>query len=430
MKVLVVGGGGREHALAWKLASEASVDTVLCAPGNPGTATSARNVDVAASDLTGLATLAERERIDLTVVGPELPLDRGLVDLFRSRGLRIFGPTRAAAQLECSKVFAKDFMARHGIPTARYRVCDSPEAAHAVVESGELGFPVVVKADGLAAGKGVVVAPDRASADLAVRAAMEDRQFGSAGLRVVLEQCLDGPEVSFFAICDGTRASALMSAQDHKRVFDGDEGPNTGGMGAFAPSPLVDLAMQTRIMREIVNPVLAGLAAEGTPYHGFLYAGLMLTCDGPQVIEFNVRFGDPEAQVVIPMIADELAPRLVAAADSTLDPRPMSFRSEPHVGVVLVSRDYPGSGPAGLPIHGLDARQDDRDVLIFHAGTTTRGDEIVTAGGRVLTVVGRGRTHAEAIERAYAAVSKISFDGMHYRRDIGQKALNALSQEP
>ena len=308
MKVLVVGGGGREHALAWKLASEASVDTVLCAPGNPGTAAIARNVDVAASDLTGLATLAERERVDLTVVGPELPLDRGLVDLFRSRGLRIFGPTRAAAQLECSKVFAKDFMARHGIPTARYRACDTPEDAHAVVASGELGFPIVVKADGLAAGKGVVVAPDRASADLAVCAAMEDRQFGSAGSRVVLEQCLDGPEVSFFAICDGTRASALMSAQDHKRVFDGDEGPNTGGMGAFAPSPLVDQALQTRIMREIVTPVLAGLAAEGNPYHGFLYAGLMLTCDGPQVIEFNVRFGDPEAQVVIPLIADELAP--------------------------------------------------------------------------------------------------------------------------
>ena len=423
MKVLVVGGGGREHALAWKLSSEASVDTVLCAPGNPGTATSARNVDVAASDLTGLATLAERERIDLTVVGPELPLDRGIVDLFRSRGLRIFGPTRAAAQLECSKVFAKDFMARHGIPTARYRACDTPEDAHAVVASGELGFPIVVKADGLAAGKGVVVAPDRASADLAVRAAMEDGQFGNAGSRVVLEQCLDGPEVSFFAICDGTRASALMSAQDHKRVFDADEGPNTGGMGAFAPSPLVDQAMQTRIMREILNPVLAGLAAEGNPYHGFLYAGLMLTCDGPQVIEFNVRFGDPEAQVVIPMIADELAPRLVAAADSTLDPRPVGFRSEPHVGVVLASRGYPGPGPVGLPIHGLDAGQDNRDVLIFHAGTATRGDEIVTAGGRVLTVVGCGPTHADAIERAYAAVSKISFDGMHYRRDIGQKAL-------
>ena len=237
MNLLVVGGGGREHALVWKLVLEPSVDAVLCAPGNPGTARIARNVDIAASDIESLATLAERERIDLTVVGPEMPLDRGIVDLFRSRGLRIFGPTRSAAQLECSKVFAKDFMARHGIPTARYRTCDRADDAHAVVASGELGFPIVVKADGLAAGKGVVVAPDRASADLAIRAAMEDKQFGDAGARIVLEECLDGPEVSFFAICDGTRASALMSAQDHKRVFDGDLGPNTGGMGAFAPSP-------------------------------------------------------------------------------------------------------------------------------------------------------------------------------------------------
>jgi len=430
MNWLVVGGGGREHALVWKLVSDPSVDTVLTAPGNPGTAAIARNVDISATDLTALATLAERERIDLTVVGPELPLDLGIVDLFRSRGLRIFGPTRAAAQLECSKVFAKAFMARHGIPTARYRACDSAHNAHAIVASGELGFPIVVKADGLAAGKGVVVAPDRASADAAIQAAMEDKQFGNAGSRVVLEECLEGPEVSFFAICDGTRASALMSAQDHKRVYDDDQGPNTGGMGAFAPSPLLASAMQTRIMREIVNPVIAGLAAEGNPYHGFLYAGLMLTCDGPKVIEFNVRFGDPEAQVVIPMIADQLAPRLVAAADGALDLRPISFRSDTHVGVVLASRDYPASGPTGLTISGLDAAAAERDVLVFHAGTAARGDDIVTAGGRVLTVVGRGPTYADAISRAYAGVSKIAFDGVHYRRDIGQKALTALSPKP
>jgi phosphoribosylamine--glycine ligase len=430
MNVLVVGGGGREHALVWKLASEPSVGTVLCAPGNPGTASIGRNVDVAAGEPAALAALAERERIDLTVVGPELPLDRGVVDLFRSRGLTIFGPSRAAAQLECSKVFAKAFMARHGIPTARYRACDNAHEAHTIIESGELGFPLVVKADGLAAGKGVVVAPDRPAADLAVHAAMEEKQFGSAGSRVVLEECLDGPEVSFFAICDGARASALMSAQDHKRVFDHDDGPNTGGMGAFAPSPLVDAAMQARIMREIVNPVVAGLAAEENPYHGFLYAGLMLTCDGPKVIEFNVRFGDPEAQVVVPMIDDELAPRLVAAANGALDPRPINFRPGAHVGVVLASRDYPASGPTGLPIHGLDAASDERDVLVFHAGTAMRGNVVVTAGGRVLTVVGRGATYADAIDRAYAAVSKISFDGMHYRRDIGQKALTAMSLEP
>jgi phosphoribosylamine--glycine ligase len=428
MNVLVVGGGGREHALAWKLVSEPAVASVTCAPGNPGTAAIARNLPMSATDLPDLAAFAERERIDLTVVGPELPLERGIVDLFRSRRLPIFGPSRAAAQLECSKVFAKTFMARHGIPTARYRVCDDPVEAHAIVASGELGFPVVVKADGLAAGKGVVVAPDRVSADRAVREAMEEKLFGSAGARVVIEECLDGPEVSFFAICDGTRACALMSAQDHKRVFDRDEGPNTGGMGAFTPSPLVDVAVQGRIMREIVEPVIAGLAADGNPYCGFLYVGLMLTCDGPKVIEFNVRFGDPEAQVVIPMIADELAPRLVAAAGGELDRSPIAFRPEPHVGVVLASRGYPGSGPVGLPIDGLEAAEAEAGVVVFHAGTAAREREIVTAGGRVLTVVGRGSTYEDAIARAYLGVSRISFEGMHYRRDIGQKAL--LAQPP
>lgn len=423
MKVLVVGGGGREHALVRKLAAERSVGEVLCAPGNAGIADLARVVDINAGDPAALAAFAEHEAIDLTVVGPELPLDRGIADLFSSRRLRLFGPSRAAAQLECSKVFAKAFMARHGIPTARYRACDDQAAAHAIVASGELGFPLVVKADGLAAGKGVVVATDRESADEAVRGAMEDRHFGDAGARVVLEECLVGPEVSFFAICDGRRAAALMSAQDHKRVFDGDEGPNTGGMGAFTPSPLVDQPLQARIMRDIIDPVVAGLAREGHEYRGFLYAGLMLTCDGPKVIEFNVRFGDPEAQVVIPMIADDLAPRLAAAADGALHVAPVAFHPEPHVGVVLASPGYPGAGPMGIPIRGLDAAGRLQNVLVFHAGTARRGDDIVTAGGRVLTVVGRGPTFGDAIARAYAGVSAISFDGMLYRKDIGQKAL-------
>ena len=423
MKVLVVGSGGREHALAWKFASEPTVRALVCAPGNAGMAEIAQIADISAGDPAALAAFAEREAIDLTIVGPELPLDRGIADLFMSRGLRIFGPSRAAAQLECSKVFAKAFMARHGIPTARYRACDTPAEAQAIVASAELGFPLVVKADGLAAGKGVIVAPDRESAYLAVRAAMEERQFGDAGSRVVLEECLVGPEVSFFAICDGTRAMALMSAQDHKRVFDGDEGPNTGGMGALTPSPLVDDAMQARIMREIIDPVVSGLGRDGYHYRGFLYAGLMLTCDGPKVIEFNVRFGDPEAQVVIPMIADDLAPRLAAAADGALDHAPLGFRPERHVGVVLASEGYPESGPMGLPITGLDTAGRLDDVLVFHAGTARRGDAIVTAGGRVLTVVGRGATYEDAIGRAYAGVATISFDGMHYRRDIGRKAL-------
>lgn len=425
MKVLVVGGGGREHALAWKFAGERSVTEVVCAPGNAGTAAVARNVAIDAGDVDALAACVERERIDLTVVGPELPLDKGLVDMFTARGLRVFGPSRAAAQLECSKVFAKRFMARHGIPTSRYRVCEGAADAYAVIASGELGLPLVVKADGLASGKGVVVAADRPSAEAAVRAAMEERRFGDAGARVVLEECLTGPEVSFFAICDGTRAAALMSAQDHKRIFDDDRGPNTGGMGAFAPSPLVDRAMSDRIMTDVIAPVVAGLRAEGHAYCGFLYAGLMLTCDGPKVIEFNVRFGDPEAQVVIPMIAEDLAPRLAAAAGGTLDPTPVVFHPEKHVGVVIAAPGYPGSSPSALPIGGLAEAAASEDVLVFHAGTAAGADGLpVTAGGRVVTVVGRGLTYERAIARAYDGVSRISFDGMQYRKDIGRKALH------
>lgn len=424
MRVLVVGGGGREHALAARLAADTAVSRVYCAPGNPGTATVATTVPVAAGDVDALAAFARSERIDLTVVGPELPLDRGIADRFKADGLRIFGPSRAAAQLECSKVFAKEFMARHGIPTARYRVCTDADAARDVVRSGELGLPIVVKADGLAGGKGVVVAPDLATAEAAIHAAMDARQFGDAGARVVIEECLSGPEVSFFALCDGTRAAALLSAQDHKRVFDNDKGPNTGGMGAFAPSPLLDEALAAQVMREIVEPVIAGLRAEGHPYQGFLYAGLMLTCDGPKVIEFNVRFGDPEAQVVVPLIAEDLAPRLAAAADGALDPSPIAFRPERHVGVVLAAAGYPGTPALGATISGLDAVGDD-DVFVFHAGTA-RNDSgaIVTAGGRVLTIVGRGSTYEQAIERAYSGVSRVSFEGMHYRKDIGRKALH------
>lgn len=442
MKVLVVGGGGREHALAWKLARERGVSEVLCAPGNAGIGGVARLLPVAAGDIEGLARLAERERVDVTVAGPEVPLERGIADLFASRGLRLFGPSRAAARLECSKVFAKDFMARHGIPTARHRVCTDPAEARRVVASGELGFPVVVKADGLAAGKGVVVAPNEAEAGAAIRDAMEDRQFGEAGARVVLEECMTGPEVSFFALCDGTRAVPLMTAQDHKRIFDNDQGPNTGGMGAFAPSPLIDEALQARIMKEIIDPVMAGMRADGHPYGGFLYAGLMMTCDGPRVIEFNVRFGDPEAQVVIPMIEDELAPLLLAAIEGRL-PRAPRFRQSPHVGVVLASKGYPSAGPTGVPIAGLDSAARLDDVLVFHSGTTrvpvpngcataagvsaafSRTQAALTAGGRVLTIVGRGDTYQAAIDRAYAAVARISFDGMQYRRDIGRKALTS-----
>ena len=425
MKILVIGGGGREHAFAWKLAREARVARVIAAPGNPGIARIAHTVPVAATDLDGLLALARSEQVDLTVVGPEAPLDRGVSDLFRANGLRIFGPTRAAAALECSKVFAKAFMARHGIPTARYRVCDDASAARAAIESGELGLPIVVKADGLAAGKGVVVAPDRETALSAIQAVMEERQFGDAGSRVVLEECLTGLEVSFFALSDGTRAIPLMSAQDHKRAYDGDQGPNTGGMGAFSPSPLVDAALEARIMREIVDPVIAGMRAEGHEYRGFLYAGLMLTCDGPKVIEFNVRFGDPEAQVVIPMFTGDLAPLLASSADGALPSQAPEFSARKHVGVVVAAAGYPGTVRPGSPIEGIDRAAELDDVIVFHAGTKLDGSRVVTAGGRVLTVVGRGDNYEDAIRRAYDGVARISFEGMQYRKDIARKALQS-----
>ena len=423
MRVLVIGGGGREHALAAKLASERGVSHIACAPGNPGMRQVAAIERLDPGDADAVLALVERLAIDLTIVGPELPLDRGVADRLHAAGRRVFGPTRAAARLECSKVFAKQFMARHGIPTARYRVCTAMREAQEVVASGELGFPIVVKADGLAAGKGVVVAADAAEADAAVRAAMEERRFGSAGSRVVIEECLSGPEVSFFAICDGARALPLTSAQDHKRIFDDDRGPNTGGMGAFAPSPLVDDDLRSRIMDEIVEPVLRGMRAEGTPYIGFLYAGLMLTCAGPKVIEFNVRFGDPEAQVVMPLVAGDLHPLLAAAADGALGTNGVVLKPQVSVGVVLASAGYPGEVATGQRIDGLEDAASIGGVTIFHAGTAMKDNHVVTAGGRVLTVVAVGDDYAQARSRAYEAVARIRFDGMQYRRDIGLKAL-------
>ena len=428
MKLLVIGSGGREHALVRALARTTPGSRIVCAPGNAGIGRDAELAAIEASDVDGLLELASRERFDLTVVGPELPLSLGIVDRFEAAGLPIFGPSRAAAQLECSKAFAKEFMTRHGIATARYRICADAGAAHAVIAAGELGLPVVIKADGLAAGKGVVVAATREEADAAIRAAMEDRQFGAAGARVVIEEALSGPEVSFFALCDGERAVAIGSAQDHKRVFDDDRGPNTGGMGAFAPSPLADAALETRVMREIVKPVVRGMRAEGHPYRGFLYVGLMLTCDGPKVIEFNVRFGDPEAQVVLPRIEGSLAARLTAAARGALDdaaPATSVADNDVAVGVVLASAGYPGAVETGVPIAGIDEAGAIPGVEVLHAATARRDGGLVTSGGRVLTVVGRGPSFDAAIARAYDGVARISFDGMQYRRDIGRKALQA-----
>ena len=427
MTVLIVGGGAREHALVAALAADASVDQVVCAPGNAGIARDAatRVVPAAVSDPAALLALAEAEAADFTVVGPELPLANGVADAFAAAGRLLFGPTRAAARLESSKSFAKAFMARHGIPTARFEVCTDERQALEAVGGDRFGFPVVVKADGLAAGKGVTVAADRAAAEAAVRDAMVARRFGDAGTTVVIEECLTGPEVSYFVVSDGRRGLALPAAQDHKRIFDGDAGPNTGGMGAFAPSPIFSAEIEARVMREIVTPAIDGLRAEGCEYRGVLYVGLMLAADGPKVIEFNVRFGDPEAQVILPMIEGGLAPVLLAAARGDLGDAGWRVTSDPHVGVVMASGGYPGAYATGLPIRGLDTAAAVPGVHVVHAGTRLEGDRVVTSGGRVLTVVARAASFPEAIARAYDAVGRIAFEGSHVRTDIGQKAVAA-----
>jgi phosphoribosylamine--glycine ligase len=423
MRVLVVGGGGREHALAWTLAADPSVTGLVCAPGNAGIARLARCVPADATRPQELLALAEREGVDLTVVGPELPLTLGVANLFAARGRLLLGPTRLAAELESSKAFAKQFMTACGVPTARYRILETADAALAALRDGEFGYPAVVKADGLAAGKGVIIAPDRASAEAAIADMMVARRFGDAGTRVVLEEYLEGQEASFFVLTDGRHTLTLPSAEDHKRAFDGDRGPNTGGMGAFAPSALIDPIATERILREIIHPVIERLREEGREFRGFLYAGLMITREGPKVVEFNVRLGDPEAQVVLPMLNEELAPLLAAAARGELTATSCRVRPEPHVGVVLASGGYPGKHQVGKPIAGLVEAESMPDVLVFHAGTARQDGQTVTAGGRVLTVVGRGVDYAQAIDRAYAGVSRISFEGMQHRTDIGAKAI-------
>ena len=423
MRVLVIGSGAREHALVIRLTTERDVSEVVCTPGNPGIGRIARTARTAASDVDALLTLADREAIDLTVVGPELPLSLGIADRFAAEGRLLFGPTAAAARLETSKSFAKAFMARHQIPTAPFCTCESADEALALVRAGAFGLPVVLKADGLAAGKGVVVASSSADAESAVVAAMRERRFGDAGDRLVIEECLNGPEVSFFAVSDGTNVVPIGTAQDHKRILDEDRGPNTGGMGAFAPSPLIDDALTARIIHEIVEPVVRGMGEEGQPYCGFLYVGLMLTADGPKVIEFNARLGDPEAQVVLPRIDEPLLPILVGAATGSLVQSSIRMGSDRLTGVVIASRGYPESSESGQPIEGLERAEAIPGVSVYHAGTALRDGRLVTAGGRVLTVVGRGDDFAEATARAYAGVMKISFDGMQYRRDIGRTAL-------
>lgn len=419
MKVLVVGGGGREHALVWKIAQSPRVRKIFCAPGNAGIAQQAVCVGIKADDLDGLLAFARTEAVDLTVVGPEAPLAAGIVDAFEAAGLKVFGPRREAARLEASKVFAKELMLRYGVPTAKAAVFDSPEAAKEYVR--RCGGPCVVKADGLAAGKGVIVAESTAEAEAAIAEMMEAKVFGPAGARVLVEERLSGEEASVLALTDGETVLPLLPAQDHKPVFDGDKGPNTGGMGAYAPAPAVTPDLLRRIESEILIRAVRGLREEGITYKGVLYAGLMLTEEGPRVLEFNVRFGDPEAQPLLCLLTSDLVEAMEAVVEERLAGVRLAWHPGAAVCVVLAAAGYPGSCRKGDVISGLEELPP--EVTVFHAGTALADGKFVTAGGRVLGVTARGANVRAAIERAYAAVGRISFAGMHYRRDIGQKAL-------
>jgi phosphoribosylamine--glycine ligase len=428
MKILVIGSGGREHALAWKLAQSRRVSEVLVAPGNAGTAGEAkcRNVAIAANDIDGLLALVAREGVALTVVGPEGPLVAGVVDRFRAAGHRIFGPTAAAAQLEGSKAFAKDFLARHGIPTAHYAVHTDLDAALAYVR--EKGAPIVIKADGLAAGKGVIVAMTLAEAEAAITDMLAGNAFGAAGSRVVIEEFLQGEEASFISIVDGATALPMATSQDHKRVGDGDRGPNTGGMGAYSPAPVVTPEVHARVMREVVEPTVRGMAADGVPFTGFLYAGLMIDASGaPKVIEFNVRFGDPETQPVMLRLQSDLVDLVEATIAGRLAGVEAKWDPRPSLGVVMAAEGYPGTPRSGDVISGWDV-PDVPDTKVFHAGTTLEGEHVVTAGGRVLCVCALGDSVADAQKRAYAELAGISWHGEFHRHDIGWRAIERERQ--
>ncbi len=423
MRVLVVGSGGREHALCWAIAASPLCDALYCAPGNPGIAAEATCVPVAATDIAALVAFARRERIDFVVVGPEAPLAAGLVDRLEAAGIAAFGPTAAAARLEGSKGFTKDLCAQYAIPTAAYyRFRDGEDAKDYVRRRG---VPMVVKADGLAAGKGVTVAETVDEALAAIDAALIGNRFGDAGAELVIEDFLAGEEASFFALVDGTHALPLSSAQDHKRAFDGDTGPNTGGMGAYSPAPCLTPAVERAVMERIIRPTVTAMAAAGHPYKGVLYAGLMLTVDGPKLIEYNVRFGDPECQVLLPRLKSDLLTALVAARDGVLASCDVRWSDEVALCVVLAAKGYPDAPQAGGTIAGLDQAAADPLVSIFHAGTRIEDGRLVAAGGRVLDVVARGRTVAEARAHAYAAVDRIVFPDGFCRRDIGWRALKS-----
>ncbi|HTV65947.1 MAG TPA: phosphoribosylamine--glycine ligase [Bryocella sp.] len=424
MKVLVLGGGGREHALVWKLRQSPRITKLYCAPGNGGIAADAECVAADLKDVSSLVQLANRLRPDLTIVGPELPLASGIVDEFQSQGWPIFGPTRAATRLESSKSFAKEFMQRHRIPTGKYSVCSSPQQ---IPEALKLFHtPVVVKADGLAAGKGVVLAQSKEEAQRVAEEMLSGRTLGDAGSRVVFEECLEGEELSFLVMSDGERVVPLVATQDHKRVFDNDQGPNTGGMGAYSTDQIVDAQMREWLMSHIVRPVIAGMKAEGAPYKGILYCGIMMTATGPMVLEFNCRFGDPETQPIMMRLESDLLEAIEAAVAGRASDGDFRWSPEPAVCVVMASGGYPSAFEAGKLITGIDEADRMYGVKVFHAGTNRRDNAYYSSGGRVLGVTARGNDLPDAVERAYDAVMKIRFDGMHYRKDIAARGLKHL----
>ncbi len=421
MKVLVIGGGGREHALVWKLRQSPRVDKVYCAPGNAGISEIAECIDIKSDNFEGLIDFVKYNWIDLTVVGPEAPLSEGIVDAFVKEGRRIFGPESAGAQLEGSKQFAKDFMQKYGIPTAEYKTFSSYNQAEEYVRLK--GAPIVVKADGLAAGKGVIVAEAVDEAIDALKLIMKDKAFGDAGSKVIVEQCLKGEEASFMILTDGKTVVPLATSQDHKQIFDGDRGPNTGGMGAYSPAPIVTDKMSTEVMKTIIDPMIKGLERERINYRGVIYVGLMI-CDGrPFVLEYNVRFGDPEAQPILSRLDCDLCDLLKATAEGRLNEIDVTWKDGVSICVVLASEGYPGPYKKGDVIKGLDAFKNSSDVVVFHAGTSHNNGEVVTSGGRVLGVTALGDDLKSAQDKAYRAIEKINFDGMQFRKDIGDKAI-------
>jgi phosphoribosylamine---glycine ligase len=426
MKILVVGNGGREHALVWKIRQSPLVTDVYCAPGNAGIAALADCVAIEASSIVELADFAQTIKADLTVVGPELPMVLGLGDEFARRGLMAFCPSRGAAEIEGSKAFAREFMQRHQIPSPRYEVCQSVDEALAFVEKAPFGFPIVVKADGLAAGKGTVVAENRAQATLVVGQMMTEKKLGKAGAKLVMEEFLPGEEVSFLVLSDGSKVVPLVSVQDHKRALDGDQGPNTGGMGTVSPATNMSVDLHKQIMQEIILPTIGGLSAEGRKFQGVLFAGVMLTSAGPKVLEFNARFGDPETQVIMARMRSDLVPLLQQGAAGQFGESKVEWAKDPAVCVVLASKGYPETSETGKVIKGLASLEKASDVIVYHAATARQDEVVVTVGGRVLGVTALGSNLDAAVARAYEAVGKISFEGMHYRKDIGQKALARL----